>query len=159
MSGKNIRAIIVNTIPPVLVLAFLAAFFIMSSGRFRQGFPEIWPEEGDVDLRGYDFNDEIYQSDYEEEMNLADSDKFRLALDYYPKPAKDGTVWHMDARPQDEERLDYYTASLDKDGNVLNAIARTRKNPNTTERQAQNPVPEASDVSAASGSFFMLSTV
>ena len=92
-----------------------------------------------------EFNDEIYQSDYEEEMNLADSDKFRLALDYYPKPAKDGTVWHMDARPQDEERLDYYTASLDKDGNVLNAIARTRKNPNTTERQAQKPVPEASD--------------
>ena len=92
-----------------------------------------------------EFNDEMYQSDYEEEMNLADSDKFRLALDYYWQPAKDGTVWHMDAWPRSEERLDYYTASLDKDGNVLNVIARTRRNPNATERPAQKPVPEPTD--------------
>ena len=92
-----------------------------------------------------EFGDEMYQSDYGEEMNLADSDKFRLALDYYWQPAKDGTVWHMDAWPQSEERLDYYTASLDKDGNVLNVIARTRRNPNATEHPAQKPVPEPTD--------------
>ena len=92
-----------------------------------------------------EFNDEMYQSDYGEEMNLADSDKFRLALDYYWQPAKDGTVWHMDAWPQSEERLDYYTASLDKDGNVLNVIARARRNPNATEHPAQKPVPEPTD--------------
>ena len=92
-----------------------------------------------------EFNDEMYQSDYGEEMNLADSDKFRLALDYYWQPAKDGTVWHMDAWPLGEERLDYYTASLDKDGNVLNVIARTRRNPNATEHPAQKPVPEPTD--------------
>ena len=92
-----------------------------------------------------EFGDEMYQSDYGEEMNLADSDKFRLALDYYWQPAKDGTVWHMDAWPRSEERLDYYTASLDKDGNVLNVIARTRRNPNATEQQAQKPVPEPTD--------------
>ena len=92
-----------------------------------------------------EFGDEMYQSDYGEEMNLADSDKFRLALDYYWQPAKDGTVWHMDAWPLGEERLDYYTASLDKDGNVLNVIARTRRNPNATEHPAQKPVPEPTD--------------
>ena len=95
------------------------------------------------------FNDEMYQADHDEEMDLADKDKFRLALDYYPEPAKDGTVWHMYAWPQSEERLDYYTAALDKDGNVLNAIARTRRNPNATEHPAQKPVREASDPAQA----------
>ncbi|MBR5961822.1 MAG: hypothetical protein IKZ98_12620 [Clostridia bacterium] len=96
-----------------------------------------------------EFGDEMYQADYDEEMDLADKDKFKLALDYYPEPAKDGTVWHMDAWPRSEERLDYYTAALDKDGNVLNAIARTRRNPNATEHPAQKPVREAADPAQA----------
>ena len=39
-----------------------------------------------------EFNDDMYQADYGEEMNLADGEKFRLALDYYPEALKDGTV-------------------------------------------------------------------
>ena len=92
-----------------------------------------------------EFNDEMYQADYEEEMNLTDSEKFRLALDYYPDGLKDGTVWRMDAWPRGEERNDYYTAALDKDGNVISAIARTRWSPNAPE----DPAPEKETVTQA----------
>ena len=92
-----------------------------------------------------EFNDEMYQADYGEEMNLADGEKFRLALDYYTQSAKDGTVWHLDAWPRDEGRLDYYTASLDKAGDVISVMARTRRNPNMPEKQAPNPSREEED--------------
>ena len=80
-----------------------------------------------------EFNDDMYQADYGEEMNLADREKFRLALDYYPEALKDGTVWYLEAWPQGEEREDYYTAALDREGNVLAAIARSRKAPAEAE--------------------------
>ena len=77
-----------------------------------------------------EFNDEMYLSDYEEEMKLEDKTKFALALDYYPEAKTDGTVWHLEAWPRDEERFDYYVASMDKAGNVLGVISTTRKEPN-----------------------------
>ena len=77
-----------------------------------------------------EFNDEMYLSDYGEEMNLADKTRFALALDYYPEAKTDGTVWHMEAWPRGEERFDYYVASMDKAGNVLGVISTTRKEPN-----------------------------
>ena len=77
-----------------------------------------------------EFNDEMYLSDYEEEMNLGDKTKFALALDYYPEAKTDGTVWHLEAWPRGEDRFDYYVASMDKAGNVLGVISTTRKEPN-----------------------------
>ncbi len=117
----------------------------------------VWPMPGEGDLTEEEakakliaaiqdeFNDEMYQADYDEEMNLADGEKFRLALDYYPEAEKDGTVWHMDAWPMDEERYDYYTASLDRAGNVLSAIARNRKTPAAPERPEPDPAQEGGE--------------
>ena len=76
-----------------------------------------------------EFNDEMYLHDYEEEMNLEDRTRFALALDYYPEAKEDGTVWHMEAWPRDEERYDYYVTALDKAGNVLGTVCMTRKEP------------------------------
>ena len=88
----------------------------------------------------------MYLSDYGEEMNLADREKFRLALDYYPEALKDGTVWHLEAWPQGEEREDYYTAALDREGNVLAAIARSRKAPAEVEEQRPKPTREKEEM-------------
>ena len=93
-----------------------------------------------------EFNDDMYQADYGEEMNLADGEKFRLALDYYPEALKDGTVWHLEAWPQGEEREDYYTAALDREGNVLAAIARSRKVPAEAEEQRPKPTREKEEM-------------
>ena len=80
-----------------------------------------------------EFNDEMYLHDYGEEMNLADREKFALALDYYPEAKTDGTVWHLEAWPRGEERYDFYTAALDKAGNLLGVVSMTRKESDALE--------------------------
>ena len=74
-----------------------------------------------------EFNDEMYLSDYEEEMNLEDTEKFGLILDYFAEAKPDGTVWRMEAWPRDDERYDYYVAALDKAGNSLGAVSMSRR--------------------------------
>ena len=98
-----------------------------------------------------EFNDEMYRADHDEEMDLADGDRFLLALDYYPEAAKDGTVWHIDAWPRDAERNDYYTASLDKVGNVLNVIARNGKNPYAQSLETSKPVRSEEETQTDAG--------
>ena len=91
-----------------------------------------------------EFFDEMYRSDYDDGMDLADREKFTVLLTYSAEAWKDGTVWHMTAYPKDDERFDYYTAALDKEGNVLSAICMNRRQ----HGKANRPEPTLKEAEA-----------
>ena len=94
------------------------------------------------------FNDEMYLSDYGEEMNLEDKTKFSLRLTYSEKAESNGTVWRLKAYPRDNERYDYYVATLDKAGNVLGVMSMTRRGPTQSRPVPTRDMQEMEQIAA-----------
>lgn len=60
MADTRIRDIIKKGILPVIVILVMAVFFALCSGRFPSDVPEIWFDGGFADIRGYDFDSQVY---------------------------------------------------------------------------------------------------
>ena len=70
MGKVPIRYMMNRTGLPVIVILVMAVFFAVFSGRFMSDIPEIGHEDGFADIRGYDFDKQVY--------NLVNN------WDYYP---------------------------------------------------------------------------
>ncbi len=60
MEKAMIRNMIKKAILPVIVILVMAVYFGMCSGRFPSDIPEIRVEGGCADIRGYDFDKQVY---------------------------------------------------------------------------------------------------
>ena len=91
-----------------------------------------------------EFCDEMYQSDYDDGLDLTDRSLFGVQLTFNAEAQADGTVWHMWAYPRDEERYEWYTAALDREGNVLSTLCINRRE--SVEDTRPEPTREEADM-------------
>ena len=63
MNKQKIGSILRRFLPPVLALLLVAAFLLYCEGRVQTEFPELFPQDGVLDVREVDFSADVYHLD------------------------------------------------------------------------------------------------